>query len=738
MAAAIIAGAGLDAYYAEREAPAPRPTARAADWAAVPLTAGPHGTSECRLAIEGLRCASCVWVLEGVLQRTEGVEQALVSYATGRAVIRFDPARTTLPVVGARISALGYSPRPVDAAPQTDRDLLVRLGVSAFCAANVMLLSATVYTGWFEGMEDRFAALFRWTQLVLATPVALWSAAPFFAAAWRGVQNRILHMDLPISLAVGALYVHGLVATVWGLDGYLDSLTMLVTLLLVGRVLEARGRQSAAAAAASLAATLPTVARRVTERGVETVAVERLVVDDRVQVGIGEEVPADGRVVEGHAHVRMALLTGESEPVAVGPGDMVVAGAPVVDGTVTVHVERVGDETLGRRMASEVLASVDRGLPPTPADRIAPWFTAFTLGAAGLALLIWSMLAGVGTGIQVMVAVLVVACPCALGLSWPIAVSAGLSAIARRGLVLRNGASLLALPEVDLVALDKTGTITGGAPRVVAANNEVLRIAAGLERASRHPIAEAILHAASDRELPLPWATDLQETPGVGVAGTIDGTRWTLSAGGPGEVHLHSDSDPSFVGLIRLADTQRGDARQAVERLSTFGEVHLLTGDHAEVARAMGRTVGVTAVHAEMTPEHKAAWVREKRAEGRRVLFVGDGLNDGPALVAADVGLAMKAGATSTVLAADGIVVDDALAPVVGGLLGARVVRRTVRANMARSLSYNVVAVSLALAGWIDPLVAAVLMPLSSLLVLWGGLQVERRTKRMEAKWTSS
>ncbi|MCA9489572.1 MAG: heavy metal translocating P-type ATPase, partial [Myxococcales bacterium] len=645
--------------------------------------------------------------------------------------LSWDPATTSIEQLGERIAALGYRPRPVEAAPTWDRDLVTRLGVSAFFASNVMLMAVSVYTGWSSGMDERFAALFRWGSLALSTPVALWCAVPFYRAGWQGLRVGVLHMDLPISIAVVTLYTHGVVATLLGQDGYLDSLGMLVTLLLAGRVLEARGRRAAAQAAATLAAQMPTTARRATADGVETVSVERLVAGDIVEIGLGEEVPADGTVVGGSAQVRLAVLTGESEPVRVGVGDEVVAGAPVLAGTLRVRVERVGDETLPRRMAREVLMSMDRPLLAAPTDKLAPLFTVGTLLAATAAVTGWGMTHGAARGVEVMAAVLVVACPCALGLSWPIAVSAGLAALARRGVVLRSGDALQRLVDIDLVALDKTGTVTGGVPVVVAADDAILRVASGLERASSHPIAAAIRSAAASRKLPMPVAEELEEVPGVGVRGVVDGRRWRIVSGEAGQLRverLTEGGEVDLVGLIGMRDVRRDDAPDAVRALGL--PVVLLTGDHEAVAERLGAEIGATEVHARMTPEGKAAWIAARQAEGRKVLFVGDGLNDGPALVTAHVGLAMKAGAAASLLAADGVVVHDALGPVVAALRGARVVRAVVRGNMARSVVYNVVAVGFAAAGYVNPLVAAVLMPLSSLMVLWGGTRVEPRLAR--------
>ncbi len=731
LAAAIIRGAGLERYYAEREACPPRPEPLTGAWASVPVEVGRDGTVAARLVVDGLRCASCVWVTERVLERTPGVVEATVSYATGRATLRWDPAATALGTLAGRIAALGYRPRPLGEEAIPDRGLMLRLGVAAFAAMNIMLLAATVYTGWWDGMDPAWAGLFRWTALVLATPVALWCAAPFFSGAWAGLRHRVLHLDLPIALAVTVLYAHGIAATLAGRDGYLDSLAMLVTLLLGGRLLESRGRRRAAEAAMSLAAAVPGTARRATDGRLETVPVEALRAGDRIDVGAGEELAADGVVVEGSGQVRMALLTGESEPVAVAPGDRVVAGAVLQDGALTVLVRAVGRETVLQQMAAGLQHSADSGLRPTAADRIAPWFTAATLVVAALTCAAWLALRGVDTAVARTVAVLVVACPCALALSQPLAAAAGLGAAARRGLLFRSAHALLDLDDVTLVALDKTGTLTAGFPVVTAADDATLRVAAGLERYSSHPIARAIVAEASRRGIPLPHGADVREQAGVGVAGVVDGRRWRLGRGGPGEVLLLDDAGSR--ASIRLADAVRPDAAQTVAAFRALGRrVVLVTGDHPEVAERIARTAGVDEVVAGAEPDAKVAAIDGFRRTGHRVLFAGDGVNDGPALAAADVGVAMGHGAASSVLVADGVIAGDALGPLVAGFRAARACRAAIRSNQRRSLAYNALAVTAAALGWVNPLVAAVLMPLSSGMVIWGASRVEARVRRGE------
>lgn len=742
MAAAIIRGAGLERYYVERTQFAPRPEpATAGDWEAVPVTTDERGTCEARLVIDGLRCASCVWVTERVLARTPGVSGASVSYATGRATLRWNPAQTDLPALARRIAALGYRPRPLVGAGAPDRDLMLRAGLAVIATIAVMGLYEALYAAWwYEAMLPAYAAVFRWTSLALATPVTLWCAEPFFAGAWNGLQNRVLHMDLPIALGVLVLYVHGLVATLMQQDAYLDSLTMLVALLLVGRVLESRGRRRTTEAAAALVGALPRTARRVDAAlpdgaGITVVPVSDIRPGDLIDVAAGEELPADGVVREGTGQLRMALVTGEAAPVPVAPGDRVIAGTVLVDGALTVAVEAVGVSTVVHRMASELQVAQERALTPSSADRIAPWFTLATLLAAAGTLVGWWIAKGPGLAVPRTVAVLVVACPCALALAQPLAAAAGLAAAARRGLLLRSGDVLLELAQVDEVGLDKTGTVTAGAAVVTAADDRTLRIAAGLERYSAHPIARAITAEAARRGIALPRAADVRETPGVGIEGTVDDRRWRLGAGGTGGLQLSGD-DPAAVPAdptIHLGDVTRPDARQAVEQLRRLGiRTTLLTGDHHRLARQVAVEAGVDEAVARVDPGAKAQWVRERQQADRRVLFAGDGLNDGPALAAADVGIAMATGAAASVLVADGIVSSPSLAPLAAGIRAGRAAQRAILRSQRRSIVYNVLAVGAAVAGLVNPLIAAVLMPLSSGVVIWSAARVERTVRRGE------
>lgn len=731
-AAAIIHGAGLARYYEERDALPPRPDRSSVRWDTVPLTVRGDGTCEVALSIDGLRCASCVWVTERVLEKTPGVLAATVSYATGRAKVRWDPAQTGLGRVAGRIAALGYRPRLEAASGHRDRDLLMRLGVSAFAMANVMMFSAALYAGWFGTMDARFVALFQWLSLALATPVAVWGAAPFFTGAWSGLRHGVLHMDLPIALAVAVLWGHGVLGTVAGFDTYLDSLTMLVTLLLAGRVLESGGRRRAAEAATSLAATVPTTARRVTPTSLEIVSSAELRPGDLVDVGIGEELPADGRVVGGEGRIRRALLTGESEPVAASAGDEVWAGTVLTEGAIRVEVSVPSGETMVQRMADELKRAADRSLAPGAGDRLAPWFTAVTLITAAATFTAWYSFSSLGTAVTTTVAVLVVACPCALALARPLSASAGLGAAARRGVLFRSGNALLTAATVDLVALDKTGTVTEGSSEVVRASDGALRIAAGLERFSRHPIAAAIVREAVRRGLALPTATQVKEEAGVGIEGIVDGTRWRIRRGRPGVILLERVNGTES-WEIEYGDRLRAGSPHAIEALRGLGvEVVMLTGDEAGPAGRIAAECSHLDTQYGLTPEAKAERIREWRDAGRRVLFAGDGLNDGPALVEADVAVAMGSGATSSILAADAVFGVDSLEPLASALRVSKTCVDSVQRNQRWSIAYNLAAVAAAAAGYVNPLVAAILMPLSSGAVMFGAWRIEGRVRRSE------
>jgi cation transport ATPase len=365
---------------------------------------------------------------------------------------------------------------------------------------------------------------------------------------------------------------------------------------------------------------------------------------------------------------------------------------------------------------------------PALTDRIAPWFTGVTLGVAAATFAAWLVFSGMERAILTSVAVLVVACPCALALSRPLAAAAGLGAAARRGLLFRSGDALLELGSIDLVALDKTGTVTAGELEVAEASDEALRVASGLERFSAHPIARAITRAAVVRGIPLPVADEVHEEAGFGITGRLDGRIWEIRSGGVGKVLVRGEGMEPWT--ITLGDRVRDDSREVISEVKSTGrDVVLLTGDVEEAARRMAEEASIGEWWARLDPTEKARWIRERQDNGRNVLFAGDGINDGPGLAGADVGIAMGTGAASSILVADGVISVPSLRPLMAGFRAAEAARASIRKNQVRSIGYNIAAVAAASAGLVNPLVAAVLMPLSSGMVIWGASRVENAVR---------
>jgi Cu2+-exporting ATPase len=734
-AATLIRAGGWDAYYERRDGWSP-PVLGGGDPDAFdapevlrqarPLDAREGQGCDIDLRVEGIHCAACTWLVEKAVGELPGVADVSVSYGSARMRLRWDPGTLPLSEVARRVQAIGYRLATEAGTARPDHDLLARLGLAVFCAGNVMTFSVAIYAGWFDGMRAEWTSLFRWFALLVATPAVLWSAQPFFERAAAGLRHRVLGMDVPIALAIALVYGHGLWATFAGHEGYLDSLTMLIALLLGGRVLEESGRRQAEEAAAAVLARAPSRARRLLARGVvEEVDTGALRPRDVVVVGQGGAIAADGVVLEGEALLDRALVTGESEPVSVRAGDLVETGAVVRDGWLHIQITRTGDETWLASMARRVAdARHQRPRIVRWADRMAGHFVTGTLLLALGTALAWGLVVGWDHALAPTIAVLVAACPCALALATPTVLSVAMGAAGRRGAWIRDADAVLTLGRVDRVLLDKTGTLTEGRPVVVEADDEVLTLAAALERGSEHPIARAIVAAARERGLAPPPVEDFQEHLGRGVTGRVLGRALRLQAAGPRRVALWEEGFEAPLGVITVADVLRDGVPDELARLGL--PVVMVTGDDAVTAQAVAAGLpAVVEVHAGCSPLEKAALVTRLQEAGHTVLFAGDGVNDAAAIAQADVGVAMGSGAQATVLAADVVILSPTLAPLRAALRVGPLARRALRANGLFSIFYNVAAVTAAALGYVDPLVAAILMPISSGVVIVGALRVE-------------
>ena len=708
------------------------------------------GLATAELYLEGVHCSACIWLIERLPRLVPGIIEARLHLGLGRATVVWDPRATELSRIARTLAGLGYAPHPARglgeqrARQREDRRMLARVGVAGAVAANVMAIAFALYGGILDSMEPEFAGFFRWLSLVLTVPSLVWGGGIFFAGACRALRQGVLHMDLPISIGLGVGFAHGAVATVRGTgEVYFDTITVLIFLLLSGRYLLRRQHRAAADAAELLAALAPSVARRIEPAGVREVPLEVLVRGDRVEVRAGDLVPADGRVIDGRSAVDLALLTGESRPVDVEPGDRVHAGTLNVAGRIEVAVERTGEETRVGRLMRLVEEHARRRAPiALLADRLAGVFVAVVLGLAGITLTLWWP-SSPDRAIESAVALLIVTCPCALALATPLAVTAAVGQAARAGLLVKGADAIERLAAPGTMLFDKTGTLTTGQPGLVSwwGDPGLRPLVGALEAGSAHPLARA-LAAALAADASAVTVARATEVPGGGIDGEVGGRhvvvgspRFAASRGArvgvdamgaiervatEGLTPVAVAVDGQVVAVAALGDTLRPEAPAVLEQIRARGwRVGILSGDHPAVVAAVARRLGLDdcACLSDVSPEGKLRHVERVRSSGP-VVMVGDGVNDAAALAAATVGVGVHGGAEAVLAVADVYVTRSGLTPVAGLLEGARRTLAVIRRNLACSLGYNAVAVVLAMTGHLNPVVAAVLMPLSSLTVI--------------------
>jgi heavy metal translocating P-type ATPase len=737
------------------------------------VSAAPRAATETGLLLDGLRCAGCVNRVERALRALPGVHSAVINFATHRALVGHDPACTDASALVACVKGLGYRATAYDPekaerpARSAAREALVRLLIAAFLAGNVMLLSLALYFGTGSIDEATRRAL-RWLTIALSAPAITWCAWPFWRGAAAGLARRELTLDVPVVLGISTAFLASVAGTLGETTHvFADSASMIVFLILLGRTLEGGARARAANAVDRFVQLAPQTAVRRTAAGTETVPATSLRPGDVVVVAPGQALPADGRVLRGASELDESLLSGESQPVLRGPGDAVVGGTRNTLAELEVEVTAAaGAGTLARIAALLERAQAERPRVQRLVDRVAGVFAPAVLLAAGATALAWSLSGAPPTQVALIAAsVLIVACPCALGLATPVAVTAAIGRAAGLGVLFKSGAALERCARAEVALLDKTGTLSEGRLAVSglfsgpgdAAAHELLATAAAAEGASPHPIAAAIREAAERAGIAVSETLPRRVVPGRGVlagdggdgdARVLVGSRRLLEEHGArlapeleeaaskaaerGEslafVARRDAGRPHALGAIALADPPRPDAAAAVARLRALGlEVRLVSGDHAAaVATAAART-GIPEWIAGATPDDKLAVVRERRGTAaRRVLVAGDGINDAAALAAADVGVAFARGADVAIHAADVIVHAPRLSALPEAIELSRAALRRIRQNLALALLYNALAVPLAAAGWLHPLESAIAMGLSSLVVTANSVRLLR------------
>ncbi|MGE3842997.1 MAG: heavy metal translocating P-type ATPase metal-binding domain-containing protein [Vicinamibacterales bacterium] len=713
-----------------------------------------------RLYLEGIHCAACVWLVERLPAVLPGVDEVRLNLASAVADVTWRPGRTRLAAIGRALDRLGYTPHihrashVQESRRAEDRASLARVGVAVACAMNLMFLHGALYAGEYSGMEAAYATFFRWLSFGVTLPVLLYSARPFFHTALAGVRARVIHIDVPVVIGITVAFAVSTINTVRGAGPlYFDSLAMLVAALLSARQVQRSTQRAALERADSLrGVAFLEFARKLTGADADATAAEVplsvLSAGDLVEVRSGELVPVDGVVQNGRSSLDNAVLTGESIPVGVVEGDRVNAGATNLGARLVVRVEASGSRTrVGALMAivEDALSSKPTLLRRT--DLLARRFVQVLLVLAVATGAIW-IHQGAELAMERVVALLVVACPCALGLSVPLAISVALMRAARTGVFVKNPDALDRLRQVDTVLVDKTGTLTTGEARVVRwfGEDSVLQFARALERESAHSVAGAFQRTGGQSLHLVRSVSDVSEVPGQGISGRLNdreirvGNRAHMEAGGgglPDAVERHAMAcideglSPVFVsvdghisGVAGIGDALRPDAAATVAELVRRGiRVRILSGDHPAVVARIGAALALPADDAlgGLTPEAKRDIVSGLVGGGAgsgAVAMVGDGVNDAAALALADVGIAVQGGTGATIVAADVVLTREGLSPLLDILDGASRLRRVILRNIAFSLFYNAAAAALAITGSIGPLGAAVLMPVSSVTVV--------------------
>ncbi|MEQ8665616.1 MAG: heavy metal translocating P-type ATPase [Rhodospirillales bacterium] len=714
----------------------------------------PDGLSRLHLMVDNIHCAGCIRKIEKALHDTPGVARARVNLSTRRLVVDWTPSAIRARDLIDIVTELGFPAAPFDPDAfgtkdeTAERRLLLSMAVAGFAAANVMLLSVSVWSGHDGSMGVATRDLFHWISALIALPAIVYAGQPFFRSAWAALSRRQLNMDVPISLAVVLAAGMSLYQTaVSGQHAYFDAAVGLLFFLLIGRYLDQRARTKARSAAQHLIRLTATGANILMQDGtVRSVAVNDLSPGMTMVVAAGERLAADGLVTKGRSAVDNSLMTGESMPVDIGPEDRVYAGTINLTAPIEVRIEAAGDDSLLAEIVRLVEAAEQgRARYVRIADRVARIYAPAVHVLAAIAFVGW-LIAGADwmTALMTAVAVLIITCPCALGLAVPTAQTVASGLLMRHGVLLKSGDGLERLAATDVCVFDKTGTLTLGRPELVnrdAIDAEDLAISAALARRSRHPLCQALANAAGVQTGRT--VTDISELSGRGIEGVVDGETINLGSAawlgvdrgqhpphsveddGCSEVWMVRDGRPSVV--FRFRDTLRPDARATVEQLRGMGiAVRILSGDRRNIVDSFAAQIGIDPAdcEAESLPAAKAEQVRALTDAGHKVLMVGDGLNDAPALAEGYASMSPATAANVSQTAADVIFQGESLMAVADTINLARATNRTVIQNFGLAFTYNLFAVPLAMAGVVTPLFAAIAMSGSSIVVVANSLRL--------------
>ncbi len=711
----------------------------------------PDGLREIHLIIEGIHCSACVWLNEKVLHRTPGVIEATINYTNNKAKVVWDPEEISLSQIIQTIRSIGYNAYPYDPALQEERaikqqrDYYARILLAVFATMNIMWIAIAQYVGFFTGMREDIKKILNIAEFALATPTLFYSGWVFFRGAYYGLKNRFINMDFLVATGAGLAYLYSIYAMITRTgEVYFDSVTMIITFVLVGKYLEVLSKKQAVDTIDSLLGSLPTEVVVVRDNEKALVSVENVEVGDIIEIKPGEKVVIDGVIVSGEGSFDESSLTGESEPVYKKVGDEVLSGSILLDSVIRYKATK----DFSTSLLSNIADLLEESIAKKPylerlANQISGYFSLAILSIALLTFIGWYWHThSFETALIVAISVVVIACPCALGLATPMATLVGVGEALKRGILFKEAGFLETIAKADTLVLDKTGTITKGKPSVVGVERFFEydeNIVYTLTEHSNHPISRGVWEYCKKRGFDtLLSIKDIKEIKAKGLEATIDGKRVVggsvefLKERGIDVVYEGENSvfavaiDGKLAAIYELSDELREEAAYAIGKIKEMGiDVWMLTGDNERTARKIAKQVGIDNVKAKLLPQDKSAFIDHLHQKGKIVIMAGDGINDAIALACSDIAIAMGSGADIALSVSDVVLLDEKPIKIYEAIRLGRRVFLAVKENLALSLMYNVIAVPLAVMGYVNPLFAALAMSLSSLTVVGNSMRIK-------------